>query len=569
MSEIHEGISIMCDGCGAPLRLIPGKKIIECEYCQKESVIPNVLTPELSDRYNKALELRRDGDFDRAIKLSEALILEYPDDAELYWTLVLCRYGVKFVEDINTHKTHPTLNRMQVTSILTDKDYLKAIENAGDEVREVYRNTAEQINKIQKKYQQIMANETPFDVFISYKETDLNGNRTKDSINAYELYKYLTQNGYKVFFSRVTLQNKVGQEYEPYIYAALNSAKVMILIGSKLEYINAQWVKNEWSRFLEMKKRDETKILIPAIKNMKGDDLPDELSIYQAKVMEPGFEQDLLEVIEKRLGKVKNEYEKKAKNEVIIKEKIVEKPVYNPETLMKKARMEIEEGHIDSARFTLLTITEMDPEYEDAYLLSLMLNMNLRNVEDIFNSDCVLQDFDGFSRYVKVSKDEDTVRKLIELNNNNINRLYHQEKEKIKKYLKRNNYKKAREVIWTISPGKVKDDILQEINTTEATFKKSNKKANIKIIIENILTYGLGIFVITVIFRNIEIRNEETFENCLVLMFFLMIINVIYVVREKKKCKSYIGIMRLITIIFCEMMLCSFSFGFASLFCTM
>ena len=42
---------------------------------------------------------------------------------------------------------------------------------------------------------------------------------------ANDLYHQLTQEGFKVFFSRITLEDKLGTAYEPYIFAALNSVK--------------------------------------------------------------------------------------------------------------------------------------------------------------------------------------------------------------------------------------------------------------------------------------------------------------------------------------------------------
>ena len=76
---------------------------------------------------------------------------------------------------------------------------------------------------------------------------------------AQDLYYQLVQEGYKVFFSRITLEDKIGMAYEPYIFAALNSAKVMVVVGTKPEYFNAVWVKNEWSRFLKLIKSNKNK----------------------------------------------------------------------------------------------------------------------------------------------------------------------------------------------------------------------------------------------------------------------------------------------------------------------
>ena len=79
-----------------------------------------------------------------------------------------------------------------------------------------------------------------------------------------DIYYQLTAEGYNVFFARITLEDKLGEQYEPYIFAALNSAKVMLVLGSKKEYFNAVWVRNEWSRFLQLMKKDRAKLFIPS-----------------------------------------------------------------------------------------------------------------------------------------------------------------------------------------------------------------------------------------------------------------------------------------------------------------
>ena len=48
--------------------------------------------------------------------------------------------------------------------------------------------------------------------------------------------------------------------YEPYIISALMSAKVLIVVGTSPENMNAQWVKNEWSRFQWLQKNEKKMI---------------------------------------------------------------------------------------------------------------------------------------------------------------------------------------------------------------------------------------------------------------------------------------------------------------------
>jgi hypothetical protein len=168
--------------------------------------------------------------------------------------------------------------------------------------RSIYEEEAKAINEIQKGILAISQKEEPFDVFICYKETDNNGRRTPDSVLANDLYHQLTQEGFKVFFARITLEDKLGSAYEPYIFAALNSAKVMVVLGTKPEFFKAVWVRNEWSRYLAPIKQGQKKMLIPAYayKDMDPYDLPEEFSHLQVQDMSKlGFMQDLIRGIKK------------------------------------------------------------------------------------------------------------------------------------------------------------------------------------------------------------------------------------------------------------------------------
>lgn len=92
----------------------------------------------------------------------------------------------------------------------------------------------------------------------------------------------------------------MGQKYEPYIYSALNSSKIMLVIGTERDEFTAPWVKNEWSRFLTMMRENSEKLLIPCFRDITIDELPDEFQILQSQDMgRIGFEQDLLRGIEK------------------------------------------------------------------------------------------------------------------------------------------------------------------------------------------------------------------------------------------------------------------------------
>ena len=267
-----------CKLCGGALEIDGSQSVATCEFCGTKQTLPRLDDEKKANLYDRATHFRRNNDFDKAMSIYELILNEDRTDAESYWSILLCRYGIEYVEDPQIKRRIPTVNRAQYTSIFDDEDYKAAIAHADNEQRELYEQEARQINEIQKGYLAISQREEPFDVFICYKDTDANGRRTQDSVLAMELYSALTKEGFKVFFSRVTLESKLGIAYEPYIFAALNTAKVMIALGTRQEHFNAVWVKNEWSRYLALIKNGAEKTLIPAYRDMDPYDLPEEFS---------------------------------------------------------------------------------------------------------------------------------------------------------------------------------------------------------------------------------------------------------------------------------------------------
>lgn len=289
-----------CKMCGGDLEITEGSSVAECQYCGTKQTLPKLSDEKRTNLYDRANHFRRSNDYDKAMSIYESILNEDNTDAEAYWSLVLCRYGIEYVEDPATHKRVPTVNRAQFTSIYADEDYKSALKYADGYQKEIYEQEAKAIDEIQKGILSISRNEKPYDVFICYKETDNNGRRTQDSVLAQDLYYQLTNEGFKVFFSRITLEDKLGTAYEPYIFAALHSAKVMVAVGTRQEYYNAVWVKNEWARFLALMKENKDKILIPAYRDMDPYDLPEEFSHLQAQDMSKlGFMQDLIRGIKK------------------------------------------------------------------------------------------------------------------------------------------------------------------------------------------------------------------------------------------------------------------------------
>ncbi len=371
---------IKCKMCGGDIDFIPGATYGTCEYCGSTSTIPQAEDENKLNRYNRANHFRRQCEFDKAVAAYEKILEQDDTDAEAHWGAVISRFGIEYVEDPATHQRIPTCHRVQVASILTDEDYLAAVENAPDEEsRRIYQEEAARIAEIQKGILAISANEKPYDVFICYKETDENGQRTRDSQWAQDVYYGLTEQGLKVFFSRITLEDKLGQQYEPYIFAALNSAKVMVVIGSRPEYFNAVWVKNEWRRYLSLMKHDHKRLLIPCYRDMDPYDLPEELSALQSQDMSKiGFMQDLLRGVQKVMQQPTS-----APQGVRVETATVETNAPGVTSLLKRAALFLEDGDTASAREYYDRVLDIDPECAEAYMGKVCAETGCRKESDL------------------------------------------------------------------------------------------------------------------------------------------------------------------------------------------
>lgn len=291
---------LLCKMCGGDLEITEGMTTIRCPYCGTNQTLPKCNDEQRLRMYDRANHFRRSHDYDKAMAVYEQILNEDLTESEAYWSIVLCRYGIEYVEDPATHKRIPTVNRAQYTSVLADEDYKAALRYADVVQADIYKQEAAAIDQIQKGILLVSQREAPYDIFICCKETDADGNRTRESVLADEFYYELTRNGFKVFWARITLQDKLGTAYEPYIFAALHSARVMIVMGTKPDHFQTVWVKNEWGRYLALIKNGERKVLIPAYRDMDPYDLPEEFSHLQALDMSRlGFIQDLLYGIRK------------------------------------------------------------------------------------------------------------------------------------------------------------------------------------------------------------------------------------------------------------------------------
>ena len=372
---------IKCKMCGGDLKIIEGSSVCECTYCGTKQTVPSADNEKKLTLFARAGRLLRACEFDKASGVFETILADFPEEAEAYWGLVLCKYGIEYVDDPATGKKIPTCHRSSFDSVLDDPNFEQACENTDAVARRVYRDEARQIEELRQAILQVSGKEEPYDVFISYKETDGNGERTLDSMIAQDIYKELTGEGYRVFFSRISLEDKLGTEYEPYIFAALNSAKVMLVVGTDYENFDSVWVKNEWSRFLKLIAKGEKKTLIPVFKNMDAYDMPKEFAKLAAQNMgKVGAMQDLVRGVEKIVGKKKIEPATSQQPTYISNEADAKTAA-----AVKRGRLALEESDWSRAKGYFEQALTLDAECAEAYFGMALAEAQCRNAEEYIN----------------------------------------------------------------------------------------------------------------------------------------------------------------------------------------
>ena len=138
-----------CKMCGGALE-IGGGPIATCEYCGSVQTVPGADNEKKLTLFSRANRLRLECEFDKASGIYEAIIADFPEEAEAYWGLVLCKYGIEYVDDPATGKKIPTCHRTSFDSVMDDSNFEQTLENADELARKVYRNEAKAIEEIRK-----------------------------------------------------------------------------------------------------------------------------------------------------------------------------------------------------------------------------------------------------------------------------------------------------------------------------------------------------------------------------------------------------------------------------------
>lgn len=384
--------------CGGTLEL-NNKSVCRCEYCGNMQSVPQIDDEDKAELCIVAERFRKEYHYDKAIEIYERLLKIYPTDADLYWSMLLCRYGVEYREQ------GCTLNRTQSRSLLADEDYKTALKYASSEQCDIMERQAAEIDRVRRSIVEAASACKQYDIYLCCKDSDENGRRTKDAVLTAELYKKLIAEGFKVFFTQITLEDTLTSKWEQHIYAALNSSKVMVIVGTTKDSFENIWVKNAWVRYLSLM-NDGSKSIIPAFRGIDASELPSELSHFQALDMSKlGFESDLISSI----------------RAIISAQSPVQSTAATAKSdpLLRRAYVHLEDGEFSEAEDICDQLLKAQGESSEIYLVKLLVEYRARTESELDTLDADYSYSENYRRAMQLG-DEGFRIKLREHNDRSV-----------------------------------------------------------------------------------------------------------------------------------------------------
>ncbi len=359
---------LKCKMCGGDIEATGATHGI-CQYCGLEITLPKIDDEIRGEFFNRANYFRAHGEFDKAYSEFEHIIAGDPTDAEAYWSLVLCRYGITYEQNPQTGEFEIIVNTMRREPVFENIDYRKALENSDEYTKTLYRDEAKRIDEIQEQYFSVVRKTEPYDVFVCVN--DMEGKTdSKARVIAETIKDKLAEKSLRVFVGINSDKYKSRTEYEAHVYHALESAKIMFAVSAVKDDLLDVSVRNQWTRFLNIIKEDRSKKIVPVYSSIDMYDIPEQIPTHEAICADDqGYWQDLTRGVLALLGRLD-----------------APKNAANPATeFLRQAKLAFEAGNYLKAELMADQALTHEPENGDGYYYFLLSKNKVGDFNSLLN----------------------------------------------------------------------------------------------------------------------------------------------------------------------------------------
>ena len=121
----------VCKMCGVSIQS-SSSGVVSCPHCGLPQTQPRLDNPEHNELYIQANTLRQEKNFKEAQVMFQKLLVDHPEDAELNWSVALCRYGISYGIDPLAGKPVHIISTPRKTRFVEDEHYKTALRCANN-----------------------------------------------------------------------------------------------------------------------------------------------------------------------------------------------------------------------------------------------------------------------------------------------------------------------------------------------------------------------------------------------------------------------------------------------------
>ena len=316
-----------CKKCGTPMMPVYSRRkgwtevCIKCgEITQTEAV--SYLDQTAAEHAYRGWNYFAVQDFDAATENFRKAAEFSGGWPEYLWAALLAEYGIKYCKtehgEGGEQYTANFWKREMIEKLLVENAEFKTVCDvaASGDIADL-RYYQKEARKIDRGLQQIcrISAEEEYDIFISFKDLDANGEHTPERKLCDGLYQELVEMGYRVFYSPRAMYGKVVTDFEGYIYKALRKSMLMVLVASSSENAESPWVKSEWQRFLRWNAEEDYRLITCRIGNMQPEEFPEELKQIQHDLRAREDQLNEISVLKWFSGEIEKRYRKLAQKQ--------------------------------------------------------------------------------------------------------------------------------------------------------------------------------------------------------------------------------------------------------------
>ena len=299
-----ENKTFICHKCGGTVIITENQNLASCPSCNSLIPLPYFMTtsdPKINsetfnnmlNRVNKASEYNIEGQFHRAFNLYDKLIKNYYnlqiEDYYPYFGKLLSQFGVIYNLNDKLQYELVCLNILD-EPVTVNENYLKMMELADANTKEIIHHIANEIDQYQKHIQKEIIDISSSDVTLLVDTSDSNPKALEDLELAKTIQHKFSEKQVKITVTEDLFKNGLSYEFSKEIYAINNLSSHLVVISSNFEHLNNNLFRHVWMNYYsssELKSTINERMFIICDEQENIDSLPiNTLRFYKTSDLE-------------------------------------------------------------------------------------------------------------------------------------------------------------------------------------------------------------------------------------------------------------------------------------------